>query len=93
MVPNLGLPSNSYFLVIQILARQVFCVMGSLRGLIVLTIEKVVEVLEGSDAILLPSAEKGIEIALRTDEKRAKLPKQYKVIADFSIETRNSKMY
>ncbi len=74
--------------------------MGSLRGLIVLIIEKVVEVLEDSDAILLPSAEKGIEIALRTDEERAELPKKYKVIADrllpisqSKIENRKSKMY
>jgi len=48
---------------------------------------------------LLPGVEKGIEIALRTDEERAELPKEYKVIADrrlpisqSKIKNRNSKM-
>jgi hypothetical protein len=63
--------------------------MGSLYGLIILIIERVAEVLEGSDTILLPSAKKGIEIALRTDEKRAKLPKKHKVIADFQLSIAN----
>ena len=63
----------------------------------VLIIEKMTEVCEGSGAILLPGVEKGIEIALRTDEERAELPKRYKVIADpgapgSQIETRNSKL-
>ena len=68
-------------------------------GLIVLVIEKVGEIHEGSGAILLPSVEKGIEIALRTDEKWAELPKECRVIAycQFSdrksqIETRKSKL-
>jgi len=56
--------------------------MGGLYGLTVLITEKVAEPREGSDAILLPSVEKGVEIALRTDEERAELPKRYKVIAD-----------
>ena len=56
--------------------------MGGVRGPNVLTIEKVGEVRIGKDAVLLPSVEKGIEIALRTDEKRAELPKEYEVITD-----------
>ena len=74
--------------------------MGGLYGLTVLIIEKITEPHEGSDAILLPGVGKRIEIALRTDEERAELPKKHRVIvdcrlaiADFSIEARNSKMY
>ena len=74
--------------------------MGGLCGLAVLITEKVAEVCEGSDAILLPGVEKGIEIALRTNEERAELPKKYKVIADRRLpisqsktENRKSKMY
>ena len=71
--------------------------MGGLYGLAVLITGKVAESREGSDAILLAGVKKGIEIALRTDEERAELPKRYKVIADrgapgSQIETRNWKL-
>ncbi len=98
MVPHLGLLSNSYFPMIQVLARQVALCCGKPDGLIALIIEKVGEVRKGSG---FPAQRcPGIETALRVDEELAKLPKEYKVIvdcrlaiADFSIETRNSKMY
>ena len=71
--------------------------MGGLYGSTVLITEKGAESREGSDAILLPGVKKGIEIALRTDEERAELPKRYKVIADpgapgSQSETRNWKL-
>ncbi len=50
--------------------------MRGLHGRKVLVIEKVGEARDGCDAILLPSVGKGTEIALRTDEKRAELPKK-----------------
>ena len=56
--------------------------MGGVSGPSLPRREKWGEVRIGSGAILLPSAEKGIEIGLRTDEKRAEVPKKYEVIAD-----------
>lgn len=48
-------------------------------------------------AILWPSAEKRVQIALRTDEKLAELPKEYEVIGDcqswrVGIANRNSRI-
>ncbi len=77
-----------------------FCCLAIYYGVDILVSEKAGEDCDGGDAILLPSIEKGIEIVSRADEKRAKLPKKYKVIADrrlpisqSKIENRKSKMY